>query len=124
MRCFVVTPPTRSSANGFTSSGSVPSVQMVSESTSTVISPVDILVPIMTALRLPGMGVCTQRTSGANSSHTSASSGLGAPLMTTMISPGFCSTMRPSTSRNRSSGSSTTGTTTLVVPWNSPVYGR
>ncbi len=32
--------------------------------------------------------------------------------------------MRPITSRNRSSGSSTTGTTTLVVPVYVPVKGR
>ena len=124
IRWRVVTPPTRASANGFTSSERVFGVQTVSESTSTVMSPVDISVPIFTAFRLPGIGVCTQRTNGANSSETSCRPGLGAPLITTMISPGRCSTMRPSTSRNRSSGSSTTGTTTLVVPVKVPVNGR
>lgn len=87
-------------------------------------SPRESSVPILTALRLPGIGVCVQVTRGANSSQTCTSPALGAPLMTTMISPGRCSTMRPMTSRKRSSGSSTTGTTTLVVPVNVPVYGR
>ena len=118
MRCRVVTPPTRSSANGLTSSDRVLSVHTVSESTSTVMSPRDISVPIMTALRFPGIGVCTHRTSGANSSEMASSAGFGLPLITTMISPGRCSTIRPRTSRKSSSGSSTTGTTTLVVPVN------
>lgn len=102
----------------------MPGVHTVSESTSTVMSPVDISVPTLTALRLPGIGVWVQRTRGANSSQTASSASFRAPLMTTMISPGRCSTMRPMTSRNRSSGSSTTGTTTLVVPVYVPVKGR
>ena len=84
----------------------------------------DISVPILTALRLPGIGVCTQRTRGANSSQTASRSGLRLPLITTMTSSGCCSVTRVSTSRNRSSGSSTTGTMTLVVSWCSAVQGR
>ncbi len=124
MRCRVVTPPTFASAKGLTSSDSVPGVQTVSESRSTVMSCFDISVPIFTALRLPGIGVCTQRTSGANSSQTCSRPGFRAPLMTTMTSSGCCSVTRVRTSRNRSSGSSTTGTITLVVSWCSATHGR
>ncbi|GAA1441366.1 hypothetical protein GCM10009617_23190 [Leifsonia poae] len=124
IRCFVVTPPTRSSANGFTNSLNVSAVHTVSESTNTVTSPVDIFVPIITAFRFPGIGVCVHRTNGANSSHTPTRPGFGAPLITTMISPGRCSTIRPNTSRNNSRGSSTTGTTTLVDTTCGSTYGR
>ncbi len=64
MRWFVVTPPTSASANGFSSSRRVPRVQIVSESTSTTISPVAYSSPSRIALRFPAPGVQIHSTSG------------------------------------------------------------
>ena len=114
IRWAVVTPPMSGSTNGLSSSGRVPSVQRVSESSSTITSPRASCTPRRTAFRLPATGVQVQSTSG-NAAHTPSSASLRGPFTTTRISSGRCATTRESTSRNRSSGSSTTGITTVVV---------
>ena len=94
MRWRVVTPPTRGSRNGLTSSSRVSAVQTVSESTSTAISPLAASTPMRIALRLPGVPVQIHFTPRV--SHTCSSEGFCGPLMTTMVSKGCCSTMRAS----------------------------
>ena len=117
MRCLVVTPPTRGSANGLTSSARVAGVHRVSLSTSTTTSPDASSTPVRMALRLPATGVQVQvqvRPPG-HWLQMASRARLRGPLMTTMVSSGSWAAMRRSTSQNRSGGSSTTGTTTLVA---------
>ena len=123
MRWFVVTPPTLRFANGFTSSVRVSSVQSVSLSTSTTISPVQRLSPSSIALRLPGTAVHVQSTPGY-ASQTRSSLTLRGPLMTTIVWWGCCSVMRSRTSWNSPTGSSTTGITTEALVVYSFVQGR
>ena len=122
IRWRVVTPPTPGSRKGLHNSARVSSVHSVSESTSTLISPALRFSAVRTALRLPAVSVHTHF--APNSSHTPWSTSLRGPLMQTMISPGFWSTIRRSTSRNRSGGSSTTGISTEVLTSNGRVHGR
>jgi hypothetical protein len=99
-----------------------PGVQSVSESTRTVISPVDIAVPTLTPLRLPATGVQVHRTPGNSRTPLRARV---ARAVDDDDRLGGCLRDDPRrTSRNRSTGSSTTGMTTLVVVVYGAVHGR